>query len=273
VAKVEKMNIFTNREYICKFDYQRGLMRVIATIEARMKSTRLPGKVLLPLNNEPALSRMIQRVKKAKLIDEVVVATTTDTSDDVIVNMCKSINAKVYRGSCDDVMLRVIGAAQSQSADLIVELTGDCPLIDPDQIDEMIKFYSENNYDYVYNRLQNGLPEGLDVQVFSLANLLKISKLTNDPIDRVHVSCYFYNNPNIFSIGTKKIDSSHPSYFPELSITLDEKEDYELIKLVFEGLYDSNNFFSSSDIVKYVKKNTSLLEINKKIKRKQLNEG
>ncbi|MDO9183409.1 MAG: glycosyltransferase family protein, partial [Bacteriovorax sp.] len=202
-------------------------MKKIVTIEARMTSTRLPGKVLMPLLGKPVLERMVERIKRAKKIDGIVVATTINDADDLIVDLCNRLNVSVFRGSEYDVLGRVLGAAEALAADIIIELTGDCPLIDPSHIDEMIDYYLEGQYDYASNRLELGLPDGFDVQVFSCENLKKISHLTNDPIDRVHVSCFFYNNPQLFKIGKKKISVNDLSYFPELAVTLDEQEDYE----------------------------------------------
>jgi len=238
-----------------------------------MTSSRLPGKVLLPLAGKPALERMVERVKKANTVSQVVVATTTNKQDDPIVSLCQEIDCDYFRGSEDDVLQRVLDAAKKNHGDILVELTGDCPLNDPALIDQMVHYYLEHNVDYVYNRLHPGLPDGLDVQVFSVQNLEKISLLTKDPIDRVHVSCFFYNNPNLFKLSDYKIEPGHPLYWPKLAITLDEKDDYHLISKIFDQLYPTNNDFSAQDIIQYLKAHPELLNLNKHIKRKDISEG
>ena len=159
-----------------------------------MTSTRLPGKVLLKIGEKPALEYMINRIKQSNLIDEIVVATTTNDSDLPIIDLCAKIGCKHFRGSEEDVLLRVLDAAKSVSADIIVELTGDCPFIDPEIIDNVISLYFSGDYDYASNIVERTFPDGFDTQVFSVRSLEEVSRMTKDPIDRVHVSCYFYNN-------------------------------------------------------------------------------
>ena len=172
--------------------------RIVATIEARMTSTRLPGKVLLKIGGKPALEYMIKRIEQSKLIDEIVVATTTKDSDLPIIDLCARVGCKHFRGSEQDVLLRVLDAAKSVGADIIVELTGDCPFIDPEIIDKLIELYFSRDYDYASNVVERSFPDGFDTQVFSVKSLERVSEMTDDPIDRVHVSCYFYKNPIFF---------------------------------------------------------------------------
>jgi spore coat polysaccharide biosynthesis protein SpsF len=247
--------------------------KIVATIEARMTSSRLPGKVLLPLAQKPALERMIERVIRSQYIDDIVIATTTNKSDDEIIKLCESINCKYFRGSEEDVLLRVLNSAKSVHADIIVELTGDCPLIDPNQMDEMIKFYFEKKVEYANNRLIEGLPDGFDIQVFSTNDLERVEKSTNDPIDRVHVSSYFYRTNHEFKIGYKELSKNDELYWPDLAVTLDEKEDYYLISNIFENLYYKNPNFSAVDIIRYLRKNKNIVKLNKGVRRKSLEEG
>lgn len=247
--------------------------KIVATIEARMTSTRLPGKVMLPLAGVPAIGRMVERVKRSQLIDEVIVATTVNHTDDELVEYLKSEEISYFRGSEDDVMLRVLDAAKSFNADIIVELTGDCPLVDYYLIDEMIKIYMNGNYDYVYNRLAKGLPDGFDVQVFDVASLSKVEALTKDPIDRIHVSCYFYNNPHEFRLGKLELDKDDELYWPELAVTLDEKNDYLVISKIFDSLINTNKNFSCLDVVNYLRDHPEVVSINSKVRRKSLEEG
>ena len=241
-------------------------MKIVATIEARMNSSRLPGKVLLPVQERPILGILIERLRKVKLINEIVVATTSSKSDDIIVDFCKENNVKVFRGSEEDVMGRVIGAAESVLGDVIVEITGDCPLIDPSVVDQFITIFLANKAEYVSNSIVRSYPDGMDVQVFSLEILKKSYKLTNEKLDREHVTLHIRNNPNLFS--HLNIIAPPEIYYPELGLTLDEKDDYILISKIFENLYSSDKFFSCHEIVKYLEKNKDLYLINKHVKRK-----
>ncbi len=244
-------------------------MRIVATIEARMGSSRLPGKVLLKARNIPMLEHLIDRLNKVKLIEEVVVATTINTKDDQIVEFCHNKGVKSYRGSEDDVMGRVIGAAKFCSADLIVEITADCPIIDPNIIEQIINIYLANNVDYVSNCKIRSYPDGMDTQVFSLGVLENSYKMTDNYIDREHVTLHIRNNPDLFS--SINVVAPPEIYNPELGLTLDEKDDYLLIKNIIENLYDKNKYFTCLDIINYLNQNKSLLLINNNVQRKKIN--
>ncbi|MFT7638207.1 MAG: spore coat polysaccharide biosynthesis protein SpsF, partial [Candidatus Omnitrophota bacterium] len=142
-------------------------VKKVATIQARMNSARLPGKVLMSLANQPALERMCERVRRAKFVDEIVIATTISREDDVIVEWARANNISVFRGSEEDVLERVLGAARKFNADIIIQLTGDCPLIDPLIIDQLVEMYVSTDTDYVSNIMRRSYPRGLDTQVFS----------------------------------------------------------------------------------------------------------
>lgn len=245
--------------------------KVCATIEARMTSKRLPGKVLLPLAGEPALLRLVQRIKPSQYVDDIVVATTTNVTDDPIVELCKKHNIKYFRGSEDDVLQRVLDSAKSVKADFIVEITGDCPLLDYRHINELCVEYEKNPVDYVANNTIRSYPDGFDVQLFSVQVLDKVESLTNDPIDRVHVSYYIYTHPETFKC--KNIKAVGKMDWPELAVTLDEKEDYLLINKIFENLYPKNPNFSAEDVVDLLRSDSELVNINSHIKRKSAQEG
>lgn len=241
-------------------------LKIVATIEARMTSTRLPGKVLKPIIGKPVLELLIERLQCAKNINEIVVATTVNNTDDAIINLCNQLNVKYFRGSEEDVLERVLDAAKSVSADLIVEITGDCPLIDPTIVDECIQTFLEGDYDYVSNTIERSYPDGLDVQVFPVSVLEEVNNLTDNPIDHEHVSLYIYEHPERYRL--KNLKANGEMFWPELGITLDTQEDYELLCLIFEELYPINPNFSALDIVKLLRDRPELIDINKKIERK-----
>lgn len=247
-------------------------MRIVATIEARMASTRLRGKVLLPIHGKAALHMMIERVKKARYIDDIVVATTTNPEDGQIEALCKILNVGCYRGSEEDVLSRVLEAAKANKADLICELTGDSPLIDPVLIDSVITTHLSGSHDYTSNCLnQQTFPIGVSVQVFSVSALERAAKLTSDPIDRVHVSCFIYHNPRIFKL--KGVVADAESFGPDIRITLDTQEDYALIRNIFDALYKNGEVFLTKDVVKYMRSNPDLFGINRHIRQKSIDEG
>ena len=236
--------------------------KIVASIEARMTSSRLPGKVLMQaINGMSMLEFMIHRVKKSQLIDQIIVATTINSTDDPILKMCKKLSINYYRGSENDVLLRVLNAHKSVNSKIIVELTGDCPLIDPKVIDQTIDIYLNNNFDYVSNSHIRSFPVGVDTQVFSVDILKEISTKTKEPYDRENVSSYIYRSGEY---SLKAIIADKELFWPELRITLDDKGDYHLIKKIIEHFYPNRKFeFSLKDIVNYLKKNMQLLELNR----------
>lgn len=245
--------------------------KIIATIEARMTSTRLPGKVLLPLAGKPALERLIERLKRSKYLDEIVVATTVNKTDDQIIELADKLGVKYFRGSEQDVLKRVLQAAQSVDADIIVEITGDCPLVDWRLIDRGIEEFFQKKVDYASNTIQLSYPIGFDVQVFPTAVLAEVDKLTDNPIDRTHVSYYIYNHPEKYKLHNWQAEKEF--FWPNLRLTLDKKADYDFLNIIFKELLTENEDFSVSDVINFLKNNPDLLEINKYVKRKTPQEG
>ncbi|MDB9915757.1 glycosyltransferase family protein [Alphaproteobacteria bacterium] len=240
-------------------------MKIVATIEARMTSSRLPGKVLMKILDKPILHYLVARLKQVELIDEIVLATTVNSQDNNLIEFANNENIKYYRGSEDDVMLRVFEAAKSVDADLIVEITGDCPIIDYNIIEQAIQTYINNKVDYVSNAHVRSYPDGMDVQVFSVNLLEKSLNMTDDILDHEHVTLHIRNHPELFShlnlVAPKKL------WWPELGLTLDEKSDFELLKKIIEHFKD-DLFFNCYEIIDFLRKNPRLLSINQKIVRR-----
>lgn len=240
------------------------MLKNIAIIQARMSSTRLPGKVLLPLSDKPVLEHVIQRVRHCKLVDKVVVATTVHDSDDLIENWCKKNNVEYYRGSLEDVLDRYYKVANLYKAENILRITADCPAIDPSIIDEVIEKYHEGNFDFY--GLSGEFPDGLDCTMFSFNALETAWKNAKLQSEREHVGPYIVNHPELFLIGGyekyKKLD--------HIRLTLDEPNDYELLTNIFLALYERDNYFGIQSILNLLESNPNLLKINNKIIR---NEG
>lgn len=240
-------------------------MKKIVTIEARMTSSRLPGKVLMESCGKPLLQHMIERIRRSTMIDDIVVATTVNKTDDVIIELCNRLGCHYFRGSEEDVLQRVLMAAKHYNADVIVETTGDCPCIDWRHIDRLVRFYMDNDYDFVSNCTEPSYPDGFNIRIFSTDALEKVSKLTNDPKDREHVSIYFPNHPEIFKSYNEMAKGNE--YRPELEITLDEIGDYNLINAIFEGLYQKNRDFTLNDVLSFIDANPHVLRFVEGIKR------
>ena len=242
--------------------------KVVASIEARMTSSRLPGKVLMPAVGEISMLQfMIERIRLAKNIDEILVATTINDTDKPIVDLCEKIGIRYFRGSEEDVLQRVLDAHKSVDSDIIVELTGDCQLIDPTMIDESIDFYQNNNYDYVSNCHVRSYPIGLDIQVFATSVLEDIAAKTSLQEEREHVSLYIYKSGEY---SLKAIVAEGDLFWPELRITLDDKGDYKLLKAICEYFYPKKGFdFSATEVLKYLRENLHLLELIKDVRVKE----
>jgi spore coat polysaccharide biosynthesis protein SpsF len=241
-------------------------MKIVATIEARMTSSRLPGKVLLPVNGRPMLSYLVQRLRQAESIEEIVLATTTNPTDDILIGFAKQNNISFFRGSEQDVMLRVIGASESANADVIVEITGDCPIIDPFIVEQAIRMYRKNPCDYLGNSIVRSYPDGMDTQVFSLDALRRSASMTNDPLDHEHVTLHIKNHPELFRII--HLVAPPNEHWPELGLTLDEMDDYELLRKIIEHFGNTHPFFTCREVVSLLKESPEWVAINRHVKRK-----
>jgi spore coat polysaccharide biosynthesis protein SpsF len=242
-------------------------MKIVATIEARMTSSRLPGKVLLPVLGKPMLHYLIHRLRAAPSVQAIVIATTTNATDDVLAKFAADEGVLVYRGSEDDVMARVIGAGESAGAEVIVEITGDCPIIDPDIVEQTIRMFLQNEGTaYVSNGHIRSYPDGMDTQVFRLKTLKRSAAMTNAPLDREHVTLHIRNHPELFpAVHVVAPPSLH---WPELGLTLDEPADYSLLSKIIEALAPANPLFSCLDALTLLRANPEWVAINSNVARK-----
>ncbi|MDO8521851.1 MAG: glycosyltransferase family protein [bacterium] len=225
---------------------------IAAIIQARMSSTRLPGKVMLDLAGEPLLYRVVERVRRAEC-SEVVVATSVDASDDPVAELCNERGIKLYRGALDDVLDRYARAAQAFSADTIIRITSDCPLIDPDIIDRCIEAYRGGHYDYVSSCRGNEstFPRGLDVEAFSRKALEKAASEAKEPYEREHVTPYIWENKkNIFSIGP--VIEALQKYRRNYRLTVDYPEDYSLMQKIYQQFYRPGNIIHVPDVLSFL---------------------
>ena len=235
-----------------------------------MAATRLPGKVMLPLAGAPNLERIVERVRQAKRLDDVVVATTVAPADRVIVDLCGRIGCRVHRGSVEDITQRLLEA--SQGADIVIQITGDCPLIDPGHIDRTVRLLVDEDADYAANNLKGcTFPLGFDVRAFTTDALRRAAAMSDDPIDRVHGSYFIHRNPALFRLvgwqAPRELD------WPELRLTVDEPADYELVRRVFETLYPQRPDFDAADVVELMRQRPDWVQINSTVRQKAVAEG
>lgn len=242
-------------------------MKIGSIVEARMASTRLPGKVLLKIVNKTVLHHLTDRIKLVKNINKTIVATTTNNKDLEIINWCKKKNINYFRGSEENVLERVYKAAKKFKLDTIVLITGDCPIVDHNIISETLNIFLNNEADYVSNSHIRTYPDGMDVQVLSFKALKKSHKIAKNRLEREHVTLNIRRNPKIF----KPIYLMAPNnlHWPELGLTLDELGDYKLIKKIIEFFHTKKKYnFNCREIIDLLKKRPQLLKYNFKVKRK-----
>lgn len=243
-------------------------MRVVGIIQARMGSTRLPGKVLSDLGGQTALARVIRRVRRARALDDVIVATSESAADLAIVDQCRRLSTACFRGSEDDVLDRYYCAAKEVEATAVVRITADCPLIAPEIIEETAAAFLNEQPDYASNALVPGYPRGLDVEVFTMEALSRTWQHARLPYERVHVTPYMYEVPGRFRVLSvaAKADYSHYRW------TLDTSEDLSMIRTVYEH-FGSNDLFGWRDVLALMQQEPQLAEINMHVRQKAVHEG
>lgn len=240
-------------------------MKILAIIQARVSSTRLPNKVLLPIVGKTMLEHQIDRLKWSKTIQKIVVATSSNNSDDAIEKLCKEINVSCFRGSLDDVLDRYYSAAIKYSPDHIVRITGDCPVIDYDVVDKVIQLHLVSEADYTSNTITPTYPDGLDIEVMNFRVLKEAWENAELASEREHVTPYIKKIAKY-----KKINVEHDEDLSDVRLTVDEQADYELIKFIYESLYSKNEKFNLNDIMSLLSKNLDKVKLNQDITR---NEG
>ncbi|CUH94423.1 hypothetical protein P22_0489 [Propionispora sp. 2/2-37] len=243
-------------------------MKINAIVATRMTSSRLPGKVLMDLAGKPALVRLIERLKRSRYLNEIVIATTVNKTDDIVVETAKSQNVKYYRGSEEDVLKRTVEAAEAHDTDFIVQITSDCPLIDSETVDRIIERMLEQPYlHYVGNQLVRTYPLGFSVEIFRTRDLRLVEQTISDPSVREHVSLYFYEHPELYKLSN--VEAPHYLRHPEYRLTLDSEDDYQVIKNIYEELYPADPAFSLYDITRYLQQNPKIQLMNQHIQQKK----
>jgi spore coat polysaccharide biosynthesis protein SpsF len=235
--------------------------KATAILQGRIGSTRLPGKVLLPLVGKPVMQHVYERILHCKNIDRIIVATTPAPRDDPIVKLFEKIGVTVFRGSEADPLDRYYRAATHHGAEHIVRIMADCPLVDPEVVDEVIEMYFNGSYDSCY--LGGEFPTGLDTTVFSYGALEKCWKEGHQTSDREHITSYMSNNPELFKIGVlEKFEGLFHHRW-----VMDHEADYKLMVEIYDALYKPGKVFISGDVLKLLEEHPQLFQINSGIPR------
>lgn len=242
-------------------------MNIVCIIQARVGSSRLPNKIFLDLEGKPVLGRVIERLSNSELINKIVIASPDNKADDIIENFINDNyqDVGVYRGSENDVLDRYYQAAKKFKADVVIRITSDCPLIDPEVVDKVIKDYLDKKVEYASNVLgERTYPRGLDTEVFPFTALERIWQEAKDTDDREHVTLYIRKHPEFFRVANVKNDIDYSRF----RLTLDEEKDYELIKIIYRKLFSANENFGLQEIMELFKKEPDLARINLEIEQK-----
>lgn len=240
--------------------------KVVAIVQARMGSTRLPGKVLMDLEGKPILRHVVDRLKQSQGTREIVIATSAQRGDDPIQSFCEENGFLSFRGNEHDVLDRYYQAAIAHRADVIVRITADCPLIDPEVLDRVIQTHLSSGTDYTSNTLKRTYPRGLDNEVFSSAALQKAWELAMEPAEREHVTAFLYRHPELFRLAS--VEAEPPFCQPDIRICVDTLEDLELVRAVYRELKDGP--IRLKDIVRLFDRKPQLLALNASVQQKTL---
>lgn len=242
-------------------------MKTTAIIQAHMGSTRLPGKVLLNIGNRSMLARVVRRAARARTLSAVIVACSTEPEDEAIVSECARVGVSYFRGSDSDVLDRYYQASRAFPSDAYVRITSDCPVIDPEVIDHVVTHFAQGGFDYASNTVQRTYPRGLDTEVFTSEGLARAWREAREQYQRVHVTPYFYQNPQLFKLGyvTQDVDQN------EMRWTVDTPDDLRFITAVYDRL-GGRDEFSWHDVLALLERQPELAAINQHVQQKKLQE-
>ena len=241
-------------------------MNIVAIIQGRTGSTRFRNKIFAELVDKPLIWHIVKRLKFSKTISKIVLATTVNEDDDVMIEWARNENILVFRGSEDDVLSRFYEAAKLYKADIIVRVTADDPFKDPEIIDRVVEILLDKALLFSYNNFPPSFPEGLDTEVFTFAALEQAHSCAVDPFEREHVTQYFYRNPSLF----KQFNYSNEVDISDLRWTIDTKKDYEMAREVYKHLYKEEKIFLTKDILDLLQKNPEISAINNTVKRSDM---
>jgi len=239
-------------------------MTTACIVQARMGSTRLFGKIMLPLGGQPMLARLVERLRRCRQIDKLVIATTVQANDDVVAALCANLALDCHRGSEHDVLARYAGAAEACSASHVVRVTSDCPLLDPALLDQVVGAYRRDGCDYLGNMQPPTWPQGMAVEVMGAGVLFEAHQEARDPAEREHVTPFLYWRPGRYRLGNlaSPEDLSHHRW------TVDTAEDYEVVRRLFNALHPTLPEFTLQDILEAARRHPDWAAINQGVQQK-----
>ena len=235
--------------------------KITCVIQARTDSKRLANKVLKEIEGTPMICHIINRIKRSRNVEQIILATTDNDSDKILLDIAEKFKIIGFAGDEDDVLGRFFNAATSFLADPIVRITGDCPLVDPELLDSMIQIFLENKYDYISNTIERTFPDGLDIEIFSFDALKKAHEEAKWSSEREHVTPFIIKNQDLFKVYNYK----NKQDLSNLRWCVDEEDDLLMVKQIFHEM-GTKQFFSTSDIIELISNNPKIAEINKNIK-------
>jgi spore coat polysaccharide biosynthesis protein SpsF len=244
-------------------------MEIVAIVQARVGSTRLPSKVLMEIAGKPLLEHVVDRSMLAEKLDQIVIATSTKEQDRPIIDLAKRLDVGWFAGSEDDVLSRYLGAAEQARADVIVRITADCPLIDPSIVDYVVTHHLRGNFGYTCNLIDEAnpksFPRGLDTEVFTIDALRKSDKLAKKAYEREHVTPFMQEHPELFRIA---IIEAPENYRRHYRLTVDTCDDLRLIREIYRHLYTGTEIIQTKDVIRLLDEHPELQQINAHVKQK-----
>ncbi|MHB9010497.1 MAG: cytidylyltransferase domain-containing protein [Carboxydocellales bacterium] len=244
------------------------MSKVVCIVQARTGSTRLPGKVLRIVKGKSLLEHLVDRLQQCKKINQIVLATTDKESDQAIVDIAQKLGVGWFQGSEEDVLSRYLGAAQAYEADIIVRVTSDCPLIDPETIDQVVDLYIKSNVDYASNTIERTYPRGLDTEAFSLEALYKADALAGVGPYREHVTLIMYRHPETFTLTNLTAPAGLSR--SDLRLCVDTQEDFDLIAAIYGKLYREGMIINIRDVIALLDSKPELAQINAHVEQKHV---
>lgn len=230
----------------------------LAILQARLSSSRLPGKVLRPIVGQPMMALQIERLLRAKSINKLVVATSDNTEDDAIASLCQQLGVSCYQGNLDNVLDRFYQVVKQYNPDHIIRLTADCPLACPYVIDEVVNQHIKLGNSYTSNAIEHHYLDGLDVEVMTREALIQAWQNSTTPLEKEHVTPYIIERPDLFKASKVKSNQEHSKH----RWTVDYPQDFELVEFVYQTLYANNPQFSTEDVLTLLAKNPEIYELN-----------
>ena len=241
--------------------------RVVIVVQARMGSSRLPGKVLMDLHGRPLLERQIERLRRSRAAHDIIIATSTLAQDDPIIDLAAQLGIATFRGDEEDVLARFAGAAAASEADVVVRVTADCPLVDPEILDRCVtRLLDDPDLDYVSNTLVRTYPRGLDVEVFTRDVLERVHREASVPDDREHVTLFVWRQPERFRLGGVADHHDHSA----LRWTVDTLADLDVVRAVYDDLYPTNPSFTYSDALAHAIEHPDVHARNRHVRQKSV---